>query len=261
MKRFLLAIVASIALVACSERDASDIVVFITQSADTVNAGAKVDFLVQAFTVHEKITRVRFSTFDETFGLTELDVVEPNVVSWSDHFYYDAPVLAADTATVNVKFTVEDNLGNSSLEQTRLVVISKDRPLEDHTGLTVHSASYGSADCFCLKSRQVISSASANELEKDILLADDGSVSTETDLVFSLVPSFNYADATRKSVEDTFKALNKTKSLSARQVDDVFLVGRKDIETGAMTPWGVFKVEAIYEETPGLRVILRYKYI
>ncbi|MBR6002627.1 MAG: hypothetical protein IK045_07170 [Bacteroidales bacterium] len=261
MKRFLLAIVASIALVSCSERDASDIVVFFTQSADTVNVGAKVDFLVQAFTIHEKITKVSFASFDETFGFTDLGFIEPDAASWQDHFYYEAPSLAADTAKVRIKFIVDDNLGHSVTEEARLVVISKDRPLEDHSGLTVHSASYGSDDGFCLKTRQIISSLTADDSEKDILLADDGSVSTATDVVFSLVPSFNYPEATRKSVENTFNALNKTISLSALKVDDVFLVGRKDLETGAMTPWGVFKVMAVYEEGGGVRLVLNYKFI
>ena len=261
MKRFLFAIVTSIALVSCSGRDASDIIVFVTQSADTVNAGANVDFLVDAFTIHEKITKISFSSFDETFGPVDLGFVEPDAVSWKDHFYYEAPFLAVDTATVRIKFIVEDNAGNSYTEQNKLVVISKNRPLEDHSGLTVHSAGYGSSDGFCLKTKQVISSLSADDSEKDILIADDGSVSTATDVVFSLVPSFDYAAATRRSVDETFKALTKINSLPALKADDVFLVGRKDLETGIMTAWGVFKADAVYDEAPGVRIIFRYKYI
>lgn len=261
MKKFLFVIVASIALVSCSQRDASDVIVFVKQYADTVNAGAKVDFLVEAFTIHEKITRITFSSFDETFGYVDLGFDEPETSYMKEHFYYEAPFLAVDTSTVRIKFIVDDNLGNSSTEECKLVVISKDRPLEDHSGLTVHSASYGSDDCFCLMTRQVVSRSSADASEKDILIADDGSVSTATDVVFSMVPSFNYTDATKKSVEDTFKALNKTNSLPALGVDDVFLVGRKDLDTGAMTPWGVFMVDEIYDEAPGVRVKLRYKYI
>ena len=261
MKRFLIAIVAGIALVSCSERDASDILVFVKQYADTVNAGAKVDFLVNAFTIHDKVVRVTFASFDETYGAQDLGFVEPNVVNWTDHFYYDAPFLVKDTATVRIKFIAEDNLGNSVTEESRLVVISKDRPLEDHSGLTVHSAAYGSSDGFCLRTRQVISSGTADDSEKDILLADDGSVSTATNAVFSLVPAFDYPSATRRSVEDTFKALTKSVSLPALKVDDVFLVGRKDLESGTMTAWGVFKVMAAYEEASGVRLVLNYKYI
>lgn len=261
MKRILLILVAGIALASCGGRDASDVLVFVKQYADTVDAGSKVDFLVSAFTIHEKIVRVSFESFDETYGAVDLGYVEPDVASWEDHFYYDAPFLARDTATVRIKFTAEDKAGFSAKEECRLVVISKDRPLEDHSGLTVHSAAYGSADGFCLRTRQVISSATADDSEKDLLLADDGSVSTATDLVFSLVPSFDYPSATKKSVEDTFKALTKSASLPSLRVDDVFLVGRKDLETGVMIAWGVFKVEAVYEEAPGVRLVLRYKYI
>ena len=261
MKRFLLAIVASIALVSCSERDASDIVVLVKQYADTVNAGSKVDFLIDAFTTHEKITRITFASFDETFGYTDLGFIEPETSRWTDHFYYDAPYLSVDTSTVRIKFIVDDNIGSSFTEERRLVVISKDRPLEDHSGLTVHSAAYGSSDGFCLKSRQVISRLEADDSEKDILIADDGSVSTATNVVFSLVPSFDYPAATKRTVEDTFKALTKSNTLPALRVDDVFLVGRKDLETGVMTPWGVFKVMAVFEEAPGVRLVFNYKYI
>lgn len=261
MKKLLLILVAGIALVSCSERDASDILVFHTQYADTVNAGAKTDFLVSAFTIHEKVVRVSFSSFDETFGHQDLGFVEPNVNNWSDHFYYEAPFLVKDTSTVRIQFIAEDNLGNTVRDEARLVVISKDRPLEDHSGLTLHSAAYGSSNGFCLRTRQLISVGEAQESEKDILLADDGSVSTATDAVFSLVPSFDYPSATRRSVDDTFRALTKSVSLPALKVDDVFLVGRKDPESGVMTAWGVFKVMAVFEEGTGVRLVLNYKYI
>ena len=79
--------------------------------------------------------------------------------------------------------------------------------------------------------------------------------------MFSLVPAFDYPSATRRSVEDTFKALTKSVSLPALKVDDVFLVGRKDPESGVMTVWGVFKVMAVFEEGTGVRLVLNYKYI
>ncbi|MBR6055100.1 MAG: hypothetical protein IKP46_07155 [Bacteroidales bacterium] len=263
MKRFLLILVAGIALVSCSERDASDIIILVQQYADTINAGEKADFLVNAFTTHEKIVRVTFSSFNEVEGAVDLGVVEPNVKNWNDHFYYEGPFLSKDTSTVRIKFIANDNLGNSVLQESKIVVISpsKDRLLENYSGLTIYSASHGSDDGFCLKTREPISSATADESEKDILLADDGSVSTATDVVFSLVSSFNYPKATRKMVEDMFAGLNHSVSLAPLKKGDIFFVGRKDLESGDMTAWGVFKVLAVYEESPGVSLELEYKYI
>ena len=261
MKRFFYTIAVSIALVSCSGRDASDVVILVKQYVDTVNAGAKVDFVLNAFTTHEGVVRVSYSSFDEVNGAMDLGQEEPGIQNWKGHFYYEAPFLNIDTTTVRLFFTAEDNFGNTNTTENKLVILTRDFKPEDNSGLVIHSAGYGESNGFCLKTRQVITLGTADESEKDILVADDGSLSTATNVVFCNVPDFNYAEASRKTIEETFKASVKHSALPALSVDDVFLVGRKDPDTGVMFPWGVFRVMQIYEEPSGLRLVFNYKFI
>lgn len=251
----------SLLLGSCSRRsDVSDVVILLEKTADTTFCGAKVNFLIRTFTINSKLTSFKVSSFDPEHGGAVLLDVEPNVKEFRDNLVWEAPQFKEELTQVLFYFKAADNLGNlRDIRDTIYVKSTEGRLLQEHSGVTVYSASYGSNNGFSLKSRKPVT---VSEEEKaDIVIGDDFKWTTATDAVFVKSNTYSYPDATPASVRSVLLNSVTAESVSDIQADDIILIGRKDAETAAISPWGVIKIAAIYKEAAYTRYIFNYKYI
>ena len=251
----------SLLLGSCSRRsDASDVVLLLEKTTDTTFCGAKVNFSIRTFTIHSKMTSLKVSSFDPEYGGAVLLDIEPNVKEWRDNLTWEAPQFKEGLTQVLFYFKAEDNLGHiRDIRDTIYVKSTEGRLLQEHSGVTVFSASYGSDNGFSLKSRKPVT---ISEEEKgDIVIGNDFKWTTGSDVVFVKSNTYSYPDATPASVRSVLLNSVTSGSVSDIKADDIILIGRKNAETAAISPWGVIKIAAIYKEAAYTRYIFNYKYI
>ncbi len=261
MRKLLVLFMAVLSLAGCSEKDASDIVLFVTPSSYSVSGGDRMYFDVTSMTIHDYVALFEVSSFDAENGRQDLDVIEPKTKRFSYRYEYVVPAMEVQGAVVEMMFCVTDNLGNRSETTVRLNV-GKGTMLNEMSGITLWSPASGKDDAFSLSLLQTVNSASASEKDVDIFVMPEPdsenlglSWGTRTGVKFVRANSFDYASATSSSLSSAYSASVTSDTVEDIRLNDVILVGRDSKAVG------VFKVIQIFDEEGTLndRYILNFK--
>lgn len=265
MKKTILPVVlAAILAGGCtSEKDASQVLLFVSVSERSVNSGENIYFDIEARTLHETIEQIEINTFDSSNGFRELYTENPGTPTYKKQYTYLAPDITSDSLCVEIRIRATDNLGYEQESRKNITVWSHTALLEEISGITLYSPHSGKPDGFLLTTVQPLlcETSAPEEIDLYLYAASDESPETlprewrtQNDLLFSKANSFDYASANRSGLKATYQNAVKYNYVKDLETDDLILVGREEV-------WGIIKIVGIFDEDGSVndRYILNLK--
>ena len=171
----------------------------------------------------------------------------------SYEFLYMVPMLQKDSTTVTLNISASDKNGYTQTISRRLLVIAQDYKLEEVSGITLYTDESGDhSNGICLETLRPLIVSLADSADIDIYTYRDEDTPetltrewrSNTDIYFARANTFDYANATNRSVTETFGSIVAHPRISKIERDDIILVGRGN------RALGVIKVVQLYDE-PG----------
>lgn len=255
MKRLILYSMGLLALCGgcTSEDDASEVLLFVTQSATSLTGGEKLYFDIEARTINGYVDRLDIVSFDAVTGERELASEHPGTNVYAMRYVYTAPIVAVDSLSVEVIFTATDNCGYLQRQSRRIRVLNSAEPLVERSGYTIYSPHSGKFDAFSFDDLRPLKRSEADPSAVDFYVcpSPEGGEErlsrmwkSETGATFAKVNAFDYAGATRSAVVSLYENSRSDDFVDDLAIDDVILLGRDG------RAWGVVKIVAIFDE-PG----------
>lgn len=256
MKKLSSLILATILCASCSEDETTGTPVFISTDipSSTVYSNTIQKIKVEANSIGSGLSRLEISSFDNQRGDIKLaDSVLPGGKNLSYDFLYRVPMLQNDSTRVKLTFAVTDKDGFTQKQVRTLRVVMRDYTLEEVAGITLYTDEAGDhANGLDLDRLRPLIVSLADSADIDIYTyVDDNAPETlsqewrsNTDIYFARTSNFDYANATNRSVTETFGSTVANPRISRIQKDDVILVGHGNRATAAI------KVVQMYDE-PG----------
>ncbi|HIZ86649.1 MAG TPA: hypothetical protein IAC03_00585 [Candidatus Coprenecus pullistercoris] len=249
MKRTVTVLSFIAAVIGCvSERDASDVVLLVDQSAYAVTEGNNVRFNLETWTVHEKMDRVDISSYDSENGRVDLQSIPLNVRHYAGEYLYQTPDIDADTLFVELSFTAYDNAGNVGKRNAYISVVNKDSMLDEAAvSVLMYSPDSGRPDGFSLRTLQPLYVSASRDEDVDIYVPqrqDSDVLSDEwrskSGLKFVKMTGVDYATMTRDRLWALYANAVKSDVVTGIETGDVILVGTDISAAGAVLVTGVF---------------------
>ena len=242
-----------------SEKDASDIVVFVKNEVpDTLVSGKFVPLEIFAITPNECIKEIRISTFDPDNGEYLNYSVAPNAKEYQFEYLYQVPLVSSKNAEIKIYLDAFDNLGN----QARFVLKCQVQGvyLKEYSGFELYSPLTENNDGLNTSSKKTIRKATLGaedevvsfwlrqftDEEKQLLpenLPLEWNTSTDgSQITFARSNSFNYAEATTLTLEAAFSSMKLDNYVSQIKQSDIILIGVGN------KAWGVAQVLYIIDD-------------
>ncbi len=232
MRKIFMFVSPFLLLSACmSEDDATKLSLICDLGEDTADTYEMVRLGVSSYSLDGLLTRMSIKSFDSSRGEIVLKDTALDVREIDYTYIYRVPLLESDTSSVELSVTMEDNTGETQMARKKLVVIKKDRVLEELSGIIMYQNSQGMRpDGFSLKSLQPVVTETADSADIDIYAyGTDGLFGrewrTNTDITFVKADNFDYPNATSSSVEETFRASVGQHNVTGIDDDDVIIIG------------------------------------
>lgn len=256
-------------LSACEEEETGGSPVYIATNifgTTEVYSNTYFKIRVDANCITESLSRLQISSFDSSRGdilLLDSALTGKNM---SHEFLYKVPILAEDSLRVKITFAVWDNQGTVQRQVRYLKVIQSDYKLEEVAGITLYATEendhFNGLNLSTLRPL-VVSLADSADIDVYAYLDEENTETlscewrSNTDVYFTRANSFDYANATYRSVTETFGSAVSYQRVNRIQKDDVILVGRGNWALGAI------KVVQLYDEPGSLhdRYIINVKRI
>lgn len=228
MKRLLPVLLLCLFQVSCmNEDDASDVVVLVSASSNTVTSGSKMYFTVKAWTLHDHLTELNISSFDEKNGEQQLMHQELNEKEYSFEYHYTAPV--EDNLKIEMRFSATDDCGNIGLMKYFLLV-EGGIPLQELKSFMMYSPFSGKEDAFSVARRTVVKSGSDDadfyvygDNAQPESLAKEWRVNGDTRLCKA--NDFKYDSADKTMLTSAYSSLKKETAVTGLNAGDIILVG------------------------------------
>lgn len=254
-KYFRIAVWAASSLILTScEKDApdlSDVVVIVTPSADTkieLSSGEKVQYSLEISTIHDYVTNLRITSFDRQNGEIVLDDLDCNQKKFRYKFIYTAPQLDSHDSEALLTFTVTDNQGNEATATRTIAIHNKMVSLKEITGIVLYAPGPGLPDALSLENvTQTFNLADSPTPEiADIFMSlnertDELAWESNTHTKFLRNNTFNYAEASAKSISSVYESSTRQDNMRDIKVNDIIFVGH------GTTAEGVFMVANVIQ--------------
>ena len=98
--RIRLSVIAAIVMMTAgcvSEKDASDVILFVEPSAYTAVSGDAIYYDITSWTIHESLAEITFTTFDSSRGEQLVHTEQVGTKRYSGSFTYEVPSIDADS--------------------------------------------------------------------------------------------------------------------------------------------------------------------
>lgn len=265
MKRFFVFLFSIMTIVGCvSEKDASDVILFVTPSSLRAMSGETVYYTVKSWSNKGSLQKITLSTFSSDQGEVQVSSESLSSGSYNGTIYYKVPIIEADSLSLEMRFVAVDNLGNTQRQTYPLKVISYAYSLDELTSVSLYSPDSGKPDGFSFSTMSTVSVSSSAEGTVDFYLYKPEEVPqdqlhcelrSQTGLLFSKVTGLDYPALTYRMLKDVYSSSVKDISVPSFNIDDVIIIGR------AEEPLAAVKIMAVYDDQGYLndRCILNIK--
>ena len=270
MKQIFSLLILSLLLFSCSEDDTNEgTPVFISTDIMgniTVYSNTYKKITVAANSTDSELSKLKITSFDNQRG----DVVLlDSAISGTDlryEFLYHVPMLQRDSTQMKMTFAVSNRNGYTQELVRNMTVVLRDYKLEEVSGITLYAVENGDhANGLNLEYMRpiIVSMSDSADIDLYTYLDEENPepLSREwrsnTDIYFARANNFDYANATNRSVTETFGSAVANPRINQIQKDDIILVGRGN------RALGVIKVAQLYDEsgTENDRYIINVKRI
>lgn len=226
-------------LTMCTEHtpELSDVVIFVEPRESVkveMNSGDKYKYEVSLSTIHDYVSSLKITSFDPINGQKVcLDkTFDKKKVEYA--FIYEAPQTDRENLTVDLRFTVADNLGNKAEIGRTVYVVSRMVAIPEKTGIVLYQSGTNRPDALSFDdvSRPFCLTASPNPELADLFMSTgEGSATaawnSNTKAKFVRNNSFNYVEATAKSINQVFQNSVPTDFVDDIRLNDIIIVGHK----------------------------------
>lgn len=247
--------IALLALVGCVDKpELSNVVVLATPKSDsTLFSYEKMRYQLKLFTINEYVDGLTISSFDLDRGKTICvdTLFELKKKELEYDFIYTAPQISREELDVELSFMVKDNMGNTSEIKRDIKVRSRQQIIIEKNGIILYAHNSYLPNCLSLSDvSQPFVSLYADSLKADIWInpSDEQSSITwesQTGVKFVRHNDFNYATATKESLQATYRSSKRYDAINNVAINDIIIVGREEQAEG------VFFVDNIVcNETP-----------
>lgn len=231
--------------------DLSDVVVIVTPSADTkieLSSGEKVQYSLEISTIHDYVANLRITSFDRHNGETLLADLDFNQKKFQYKFIFTAPQVEAENSEARLTFMVTDNQGNEATATRNVTIHNKMVSMKEITGIVLYAPGPGLPNALSLENvTQTFNLADSPTPEiADIFMSLDEN-STEltwesnTRAKFLRNNTFNYAEASAKSISSVYENSTRQDNIRDIRVNDIIFVGH------GTTAEGVFMVANVIQ--------------
>lgn len=246
------------AAISCiNENDATVVAIYAEPSSYIVESGDKIYLDLEVSTLNNILTEVEVSTFDSEHGTKEILSTNPGTKKFKDRIVWEIPSMTKDTTSVEIMISASDDEDISNQMTLRIKATGGNFALTpERSGYSIYSTKSGKADAFSFRTLQTLNSSSESE-DCDIIFIDTKDNDdmprkwgTCTDIVFCKANNFDYASASKASIQSMFMNSVRLDSVEDLQSDDIILIGRErhDEESTILKSLGVIKIIAIYDE-------------
>lgn len=200
------------------------------------------------------LTRLHISSRDSERGeMTLLDsALNQQEIDFT--YYYKAPILRKDSASVRLTITTFNAAGNTQSVEVTVRVIQRDYLLEELSAITLYAHETEThPNGYCFADFRPLMTSLTDSAKIDLYAyVDEGNSElmtrewrTNTDVFFTRNNNFNYSEATYSSLTASFEAAIGNPRIANLKADDIILFGRGN------KALGVIKIIQVYDE-PGV---------
>ena len=250
MKRFPVLLSAIfMALTGCmSEKDASDVVLLVSQSDWTAAEGETVRFGIETWTIHDRLVSLDISSYDRKTGITELDSRPLDTERYTGEYIYRAPAIESEQEVLELIFSVTDNLGNTQKVSAFVTVVKEDGMLEESaTSVLMYSPDSGKPDGFSISTLQSLYVIAAQDTEVDIYVPQNpdsdvlGKIwRSKSGLRFAKMTGVDYSTISASGLTALYANASKNDMVTDISTGDVILIGTDASAEGIILVTGVF---------------------
>lgn len=208
---------------------------------------------IEISSIETELARMEIHSYDNQRGNIMLMDTALDSKKLSYEFLYTVPMLKKDSTTVTLKIVATDKNGYAQQVARRLLIIAQDYRLEETAGITLYAdESKDHPNGICMEDLRPLIVSLADSAAIDIYTyVDENDPETltkewhsNTDIYFARANTFDYANATNRTLTETFGSVVANPRISRIEKDDIILVGRGNQALGAI------KVVQIFDE-PG----------
>lgn len=248
-------ILSALLCAACAEDEVTGTPVFVStdiMGTLTVYSNTIQRIRVEANSIDAELAQLEIRSFDNLRGdIVLLDSALAGGWDLSFDYLYNVPMLPNDSMRVKLTFAVTDRGGFTQELVRSLRVVQSDYKLDEVAGITLYSMEDGDhANGLDLDNLRplIVSLSDSADIDLYTYVDEDnpetlsGEWRSNTDIYFARANTFDYANATHRSLTETFGSVVANPRINRIQKDDIILVGHGN------QPLGVLKVVQMYDE-------------
>ena len=245
---------AALLLIACSDEKGDPVTIFTDViNNTTIYSNSIKEIKVEAHCYEGELNSFKVTSFDAERGSIILTDSTIKGQTLRTTYYYKAPTLNTDTIKVRLTFSATNNTGQTCNTNVLYRIINRASLLEETSGITLYTqGSYTKPDGLNLTTLRPILVELADSAEIDLYtcLDEHGGTAitrewrTNTNILFARSNSFNYAEATDKTVSDAYASSLGMSRIGELVDNDIVLFGRMN------KALGVIKIIYVFDE-PG----------
>ncbi len=247
MKKIVLLLLVGISLLACKENKSSPLFAYL--SIENINwvvnpltggIGYRFNALVSSSTSTLRHVTIQSADLIHLQDSVLLDSVFVDPIKETNiKFIYVAPLLT-DTARITITLTVYANDGEQAYHEIIPIILPSNEHLRTIDDLTLYSALSGRPSYFSLKTMTAIM---ADTLIKDLYFRDVAPLDsldkmsyswTSQNIYFARFESFDFGEATVKSLGDAYQSCKRDHTIQQIRDDDIILYGTENNALGAI---------------------------
>ncbi len=266
MNKMFLFFILSILFLASCKKESTTVVLYIENIGELgyVSSETKNIFKIRCITQNDFVENITVNSFDREYGTKLLMDTVLNKNNIKLNYEYEVPVFTEDSVKVQLSLKAVDCLGEEQTATYNVVVINKNVLLVEKSGLVVYSGKSEKENAFSLEDpSSTFNSELADSAKIDIYdyIQDEDTDGldlvwkTNTDVDFIKVNSFDYVNATMKSITGVYNSSKRNDYVNDIQSNDIIIVGK------AGEPWGVFLIAGVFDDqgVDNDRYLVNYK--
>lgn len=246
-RTILSALLAFLLLASCDKKDASEVLIWVTQPSgfvQSVPAGSQQVYHVSASAVKGSLRSITVSSWTSSEGnIVLLDTAVDGTTADFDFVTTIPDNLTNNKIPYNLTFEAFNTNGVSSKMELKLTITSGNI-LPSHDGIFLYSALSGKPNGIWLDSVQTIycETAPTNHIDiydyYDTLSTDSTVLSrcwrSQTNIDFTKFNGFNFAGATAQSLSNAYNSATHLSEVKELQAGDIILIGRNGAAVGVI---------------------------
>ncbi len=236
----------------CTE-DGTTVVLYVDNIGELgyVSTESKNIFKIVCMTENEYIENITMSSFDKEYGARQLMDTLVNKKNVKLDYEYTVPVFTEDSVKVQLSFKAVDNLGYEQTATYNVMVINPDVILKEKSGLVVYSGKSEKENAFSLTDpsstfKSELADSAKIDIYDYVLNGDNDDLDliwkTNTDVDFIKVNSFDYVNASVKSIVGVYNSSKRNDYVNDIRSNDIIIVGKGG------KPWGVFFIANVFDD-------------